>query len=285
MNRWNGATAFITGGTSGIGRALALALAKRGAVVLVAGRNEEAAHRVASECGASAEGCRLDVRDAQAVSDRIVAFARNRGHLDYLFNNAGVAIGGDARELPLAHWERALDVNVRGVLHGICAAYPLMVKQGSGHIINTASIAGLIPAPLLTPYAMTKHAVVGLSTTLRIEAAPLGVRVSALCPGVIDTPILDSQMPADLPQIAHRSDGRSFFARAGITPYPVDAFAEEAIAAIERNQGVIVIPRRAWALWRIASWLPALVEWRAEKMVGTERAYQGLGPASEARHR
>ena len=89
------------------------------------------------------------------------------------------------------HWDRIIDINIRGVIHGVHAVYPGMVARGSGHIINTASVAGLAPAPLLVPYATTKHAVVGLSISLRAEAAAYGVKVSVLCPSAIETPILD----------------------------------------------------------------------------------------------
>ena len=85
------------------------------------------------------------------------------GRIDLLFNNAGISMGGPTHELTLAHWDRIIDVNIRGVVNGILAAYPRMVEQGHGHIVNTASGAGLAPPPFVTPYAMTKHAVVGLS--------------------------------------------------------------------------------------------------------------------------
>jgi len=104
-----------------------------------------------------------------------------------MVNNAGIGVGGEASELTLAHWERVIDVNLRGVIHGVHAAYPVMIAQRSGHIVNTASLAGLMPSPWLTPYAMTKHAVVGLTLSLRAKAAAHGVRVTAVCPGVVDT--------------------------------------------------------------------------------------------------
>ena len=93
-----------------------------------------------------------------------------------MFNNAGVGVAGEVDELSLEHWNRALDVNVRGVIHGVHAAYPLMLAQGFGHIVNTASPAGLMPSPLIAPYGMSKHAVVGLSLSLRIEAQTVASR-------------------------------------------------------------------------------------------------------------
>src|SRR5207248_6593438 len=137
---------------------------------------------------------------------------RNRhGRLDLMVNNAGIGIGGETRELLLAHWDRIIDVNLRGVVHGVHAAYPVMIEQGSGHIVNTASLAGLLPSPGATPYAMTKHAVVGLSLSLRGEAAAYGVRVTAVCPGVVETPILDKGGPDDLPKSPAAGRTREFF--------------------------------------------------------------------------
>lgn len=272
MQSWHGATAVLTGAGSGIGRALALAIARRGTHVVVTDMSGEAANLVAAECGGTACGYPLDVRDADAVRTLIEAVARERGRLDYLFNNAGIAIGGEAQELRLEHWERILEVNVRGVIHGVVAAYPLMVKQGTGHIVNTASLGGLGPLPLATPYAMTKHAVVGLSTSLRGEAAALGVRVSVLCPGAIETPMLDSDNPPDLPRIGWRPDTRRYLTRLAGPPYPAEKFAVDALAAIDRNQGVIVIPARARLAWRLGRWAPRLVEKLVLAAVREERA-------------
>jgi NAD(P)-dependent dehydrogenase (short-subunit alcohol dehydrogenase family) len=193
---WRDKTAFLTGGGSGIGRALALALTKRGAQVVVTDIDEASAIRTAAECGSLARGRALDVRYAAGVQSVIEDVCRAHGRLDFVFNNAGIGMAGEADEIPLVAWERIIDVNLRGVIHGVLAAYPLMLRQGFGHIINTASLAGLAPSPLLTPYSMTKHAVVGLSASLRIEAAARGVRVSVLCPAAIETPILDK---AELP--------------------------------------------------------------------------------------
>lgn len=269
---WKDKVALVTGGGSGIGKELSLAMARRGARVVVTDVNAEAAARVAEQCGGGATSRALDVRDATAVKEAVDEAARFTGWLDFLFNNAGIGVGGDAHELSLAHWERILDINVRGVIHGITAAYPRMVKQGSGHIINTASLAGLGPAPLLTPYAMTKHAVVGLSTSLRIEAAALGVKVSVLCPAAVETPILDSDNPPDLPGLTWRPNIRRFLTKMAGPPYPADRLADEALAAIEANEGVIVIPARARLLWRLGRLMPALVEKGGVDAVAAERA-------------
>ena len=112
------------------------------------------------------------------------------GRIDYLFNNAGIGVGGEVDSYTLDDWNDVFDVNLRGVVHGIQAVYPIMIKQRSGHIVNTASMAGLITTVSQASYAATKHAVVALSKTLRLEAERHGVQVSVLCPGVVRTPII-----------------------------------------------------------------------------------------------
>jgi NAD(P)-dependent dehydrogenase (short-subunit alcohol dehydrogenase family) len=271
---WSGSTVVVTGAGSGIGKALALAMASRGATVFVTDINEQAARDVATACGADARARRLDVRDAEAVRAMIEEAAEVTGNLDFLFNNAGIAIGGEAQDLVLGHWERVLDVNVRGVVHGVAAAYPRMVKQGRGHIVNLASLAGLGAAPLLAPYAMSKHAVVGLSTSLRAEGAALGVRVSVLCPAAIETPILDSDNPSDLPNPAWKPDMRRFLTKIAGPPFPVDQLAKEALNGVEKNEAVIVVPGRARLLWRLGRWFPGLAELGARDAVAAERKHK-----------
>jgi NAD(P)-dependent dehydrogenase (short-subunit alcohol dehydrogenase family) len=132
--------AIVTGGGAGIGEALCHELARRGARVVVADINGDDADRVATAIeggGGRAQARRVDVADEQDVRRLVEETAAAQGRLDYVFNNAGIAIGGDARDLTPAQWRRVLDVDLHGVLHGTLAAYPIMVKQGSGHIINT----------------------------------------------------------------------------------------------------------------------------------------------------
>ena len=125
---WGDATALVTGGGSGIGRALCLALARRGTRVVVTDLNGASAQETASACGERATSQVLDVTDASAVRTAIEAAAAAHGRLDYVFNNAGIGVGGEANEIPLGTWQRCIDVNIKGVVHGIIAAYPLMLK-------------------------------------------------------------------------------------------------------------------------------------------------------------
>lgn len=271
MGQWKDAVVVITGAGSGIGRALAHELVRRGAIVHVTDVDGESAQAVAAEIGERAHPWALDVCDAEAVRARIEAIAAD-GRLDLLVNNAGIGVGGEVQELTLAHWDRVIDINLRGVIHGVMAAYPIMVDRGEGQILNVASLAGLAAAPLLTPYATTKHAVVGLSTSLRAEAKCYGVRVSALCPAAIETPILDSENPVDLPSVSWKPDTRRFLTKLSGRPYPVEKLAGEAVDALESNQAVIVIPGRARFGWRLGRLFPRLVEKVSVNAVAAERA-------------
>jgi NAD(P)-dependent dehydrogenase (short-subunit alcohol dehydrogenase family) len=169
-------------------------------------------------------------------------------------------MGGPTHDMDITHWDRIIDVNIRGVVNGVQAAYPRMIAQGHGHIVNTASGAGLAPAPLTVAYTTTKYAVVGLSTCLRPEAAAHGVRVSVLCPGPVDTPILDSGPPADLPPRAQVMTGRAYLAKLGFSPMSADRFAQPALRGVARNKAIIVVPRRAKTLWYVQRISPALME-------------------------
>ena len=184
------ACAIVTGAASGIGRALAEILAERGVDVVLADRQLELAEEVAGgirKRGGTATAQELDVRDCERF-DRVVAQTVERsGRLDYLFNNAGIGVSAEIKDYEPADWDDVFDVNLRGVAYGIQAAYPRMIRQGFGHIVNTASMAGLISGGFMASYTASKHAVVGLSRTLRIEAKQYGVKVSVVCPGVIRT--------------------------------------------------------------------------------------------------
>ena len=195
---------MVTGGASGIGLALGRALVAAGAHVVLADIAGDDAHRRADELtataatgggGGSATGRRLDVTDGDDVRRAVREVVARHGRLDLLVNNAGISLGGPTHELTAAHWDRIIDVNLRGVVNGVLAGYPQMVEQRHGQIVNTASGAGLVGLPFVAAYSATKHAVVGLSSALRPEAALHGVRVSALCPGAVETPILDRPAP------------------------------------------------------------------------------------------
>jgi NAD(P)-dependent dehydrogenase (short-subunit alcohol dehydrogenase family) len=266
-----GRSAIVTGAGSGIGAALAHTLAAAGAHVVCADIDRAAADdTVASVTGpGTARAVRLDVTSAADVAALVSSVAAEHGSLDLMFNNAGISIGGETQELTLDHWNSIIDVNIRGVVHGVHAAYPLMVEQRRGHIVNTASLGGLMAAGLLTSYVMSKHAVVGLSLALRSEAAAFGVGVTAVCPSAVDTPILDKGAVG-------RFHGRDYFLKGqGVRrPLDPDVLAAQVLEAVVANKPLLVTPRTARIAWRIGRLSPALVSWSSIRFVARQRKLQ-----------
>ncbi len=268
-----GKQAIVTGGGSGIGAALCRALSSAGAEVLCTDIDEAAAARTAAPLGA--RSARLDVTDATAVQAAVDGVVDRAGRLDLMFNNAGIVWGGDTELLTLDQWNAIIDINVRGVVHGVAAAYPQMIRQGHGHIVNTASMAGLAAAGQLTSYVMTKHAVVGLSLALRSEAAAHGVGVLAVCPAAVETPILDKGAVGGFV-------GRDYFLQGqGVkTAYDADRLAADTLRAVERNKAILVKPRRAHASWLFARLAPGLMQRLSMRFVAAQRASQATNAGS-----
>lgn len=256
LRTFDGAVAIVTGGGSGIGRALGEALCQRGAEVILADLQIDLAEEVAAKIragGGRATATALDVRDFGAMDRLVQETCTGRGRLDYFFNNAGIGIGGEVRDYQIEDWYQVFDVNLRGVANGVQAAYPVMLRQGFGHIVNTASMAGLTPSPLTVGYSATKYAVVGLSLSLRIEAAAAGVRVSVLCPGVIRTPILEGGGKYGKMLRPPQADvQRKNWER--LRPMDPGQFARRALRAVAANKAIIVLP--AW--WKMIWWINRL---------------------------
>jgi NAD(P)-dependent dehydrogenase (short-subunit alcohol dehydrogenase family) len=260
LRTYGGAVAVVTGGGSGIGAALGRGLSARGAHVILTDRDEESARAEAEalvEGGGQAEAGALDVREGEAVEELVGRTFETHGRLDYLFNNAGIGIGGPVEDLDLGHWTDSIDVNLMGPIHGVRAAYPRMLDQGFGHIVNTASMAAFMVTAVGSPYGVAKSGVYALSRALRAEGADRGVRVSVLCPGVIRTPILRDggrYGRTTFPMDPATQD--ALWER--LRPMNVDDFAARSLNAVARNRGVIVIPAW-WHLVRVLSGLfPAL---------------------------
>ena len=199
---------------------------------------------------------RLDVRDLASFR----ALTEELGVPDYLFANAGVSLGGPTHELSRDHWDRIIDVNLNGVVNGLLAVYPAMVDRGFGHIVVTASGAGLVAPPFVTSYAATKHAVVGLALGLRPEAALHGVMVSVLCPGAVETPILDRAPADDLPTMATETvTARQYLTLLKQKPVAADRFARIALDGVVRRRAIIAVPASTRSLWYLHRLSPALV--------------------------
>lgn len=192
MQDVSGKVAVVTGGASGIGRAMAEAFRDAGMRVVIADVEQSALDATAQELGVY--GHRVDVTDAAAMEALADDVRQRFGTCHLLCNNAGVGGGGRLEELTLKDWKWVIDVNLWGVVHGLQAFLPMMLANSDGgHVVNTASMAGLSPLPGAAPYSATKYAVVGISETMREELADSSVGVSVLCPGFVRTNIFTSQ--------------------------------------------------------------------------------------------
>jgi len=252
-------TAIVTGAASGIGRALALELCRRDTRVYLVDRNVEACQAVANQVhafGGQAWPIQLDVTDSIAIRDFVDDCVSRDGSLGYMFNNAGIGLAGELRDLDLSDLEEVLRINLFGVVYGTHAAYRAMLRSQPGHIVNTASFAGLSPIPTGSAYSASKYGVVGFSLSVRAEAAALGVKISVLCPGFIHTPILDTMKIIGLSKIPNT---RWFSQRA-------DVAVRTMLRGVVRNKAIIITPAWYVWLWRGLRWFPSGSDWLAQKL-------------------
>lgn len=206
MDSVNNKVAVVTGAGSGIGEGIAREAAARGMAVVVADIDLAAAERVAGELqasGARSIAAQVDVSDLASVEalrqTAIDAFSA----VDLLCNNAGVWVGAHMADADIRDWRYLIDVNLYGAIHGVKAFLPDMLARGEGHIVNTASMGGLLSGPPEGLYCTTKFAIVGLSESLLLEVADKGVGVSVLCPGLVNTALIESSARLRPPPLQH----------------------------------------------------------------------------------
>jgi NAD(P)-dependent dehydrogenase (short-subunit alcohol dehydrogenase family) len=245
IRTYQGSVSIITGGASGIGRGIGVELAKRGAGEIViadlqTSLAEEAAEGI-RKAGSRATVVTLDVRDKGAVERMVADVQKTAGRIDYVFNNAGTGVMGETHLLEERDWDLTLDINIGGVVNVIRAVYPRLLAQGFGHLVNTASMAGLIGVPFMSVYSATKHAVVGLSKSMRIEAAPHGVRVTALCPGAVRTPLLTGGTLGRSVYEMTEARKQAWWER--FSPGDLGVFAKQTMDLLAKNEGIIVLPK------------------------------------------
>jgi NAD(P)-dependent dehydrogenase (short-subunit alcohol dehydrogenase family) len=274
----DGKTALITGAGSGIGRATALALARRGASLVVCDLNEAGLAETAETArrlGRDVLARRVDV----ASADEMRAFAdvvhAQVEAVDILMNNAGVGLGAGTLHTSLEDWRWIIGVNLWGVVHGCHFFVPAMVRGGrGGHVVNVASAAGYVATEALAAYSTTKFAVVGLSEALRDELVPHGIGVTAVCPGLINTPITQTA-PLRGPEAT--PEARAYMVEVyRRRNYPPERVAANVLKAIQRNRAVAPISPEAWGMYVLKRLAPGLVARINRAMSArTRRAIEG----------
>ncbi|GAB3629310.1 short-chain dehydrogenase [Pandoraea terrae] len=227
-------TAVITGAAGGLGRALAAHLAAQGYALALADVNAERLNQVCRELEtpeARVFAIPTDVSSADAVEALCVRSFEALGHVDLLINNAGVLVSGNSWEIAPEVWQRTLNINLWSVVHAHRAFVPRLLAQGSGHIVNVASMAGIAVGPYLAPYTVSKQGVVSLTETLALEiaAAGLPLKVSVVCPGPVATGIASGLTEASAAGVAQMNG----FLRAGIEGgTPAEAVAERILTGV-----------------------------------------------------
>jgi len=232
---FEGKNCIVTGASTGIGYGLSKRLLERGAGVWLCSRTAANVEKVREEFkdyGSRAHFDVIDVRDPARVNAYIGGIAKN-GPIDYLFSNAGVGFKGRFTDTTLKMWEDVMSANLYGVVHGAYAVIPIMLKQGFGHIVNVASVCGIVPLPYQTIYVASKYAVVGFSESLRYEMEEKNIRVSVVCPGAVDTMIFRRAIDYSIYNLEYLKAPPE-----AISP---EQAADEILAGTEANMGILPI--------------------------------------------
>ena len=259
-----GRTVLVTGAGSGIGRATALEAARRGADLAVCDVDEPGlaqTEQTARAAGREVTARRVDVADREQMRE----FAEAVGAVDILVNNAGVGLAAEFLDTPLEEWDWIVSINLMGVVHGCHFFVPKMIERGAGgHVVNISSMAGYLPSPGLSAYSATKFAVLGLSEALREELRPHGIGVTAICPGLINTPIVTSTRAyGAAADPAWRERAVTAFERRNYGPEKV---AVNILKAVQRERTVAPVSPEAHAGYALKRTSPRLAGWLNRKI-------------------
>lgn len=261
MDIYKGKVAVITGAASGIGKCLGEKLAAYGAHVVLSDINQAGLEKVLKEIAAQGgivSGEVLDVADYEAFKAHLNGVVASMGRIDYIFNNAGIAIAAEFQDMTLEDWNKVIDINLHGVFHGSILAYKQMVKQGFGHIVNLSSIEGIIPFPTTGSYVATKYAVLGMTQGMWVEGRSLGVKTSAVCPGYIRTNIFDAAKMVNIDR-ASITDQYKLMEKMGVSP---EQCVDVILKGVAKDKSIIPVTTMAHVIWRMARLFPmGVLKW------------------------
>jgi NAD(P)-dependent dehydrogenase (short-subunit alcohol dehydrogenase family) len=262
-----GRTVLVTGAGSGIGRSTALLAARRGADLVICDLNEAGLAETEAEAralGREVLARRVDVADRDQMTEFSAAVGESVGAVDLLVNNAGVGLGAKFLDTELEDWDWIVSINLMGVVHGCNLLVPPMVERGSGgHVVNVSSVAGYLASPPLAAYSATKFAVLGLSEALREELHPHGIGVTAICPGLINTPITTSSRTRGASADPARMERmRALYERRNYGP---DRVARNILKAVDRGRTVAPVSPEAWFSYGLKRISPRLAGWVVRK--------------------
>jgi NAD(P)-dependent dehydrogenase (short-subunit alcohol dehydrogenase family) len=264
----HGRTVLVTGAGSGIGRATALLSAQRGADLALCDLDEPGLAEVETSARALGRAVltrHVDVADRDQMRDFAEVVHGQAGPVDLLVNNAGVGLAARFLDTELEDWDWVVSINLMGVVHGCRFFVPKMVERGTGgHVVNLSSMAGFHASPALVAYSATKFAVLGLSEALREELQPHDIGVTAICPGIINTPITRSARArgtADDPKVRERLV--ALYERRNYGP---DRVARNILKAVARNRAVAPVAAEAWLAYAMKRVSPRLAGWTARRM-------------------
>jgi NAD(P)-dependent dehydrogenase (short-subunit alcohol dehydrogenase family) len=253
---------IVTGGGSGIGRSLALALAKKGAKVIITDIFQDRVDEVVSELkelGVPAGGYVVDHSKLDSVEKFKKEFLNDWDHVDIMCLNAGVGGGGRIEELTMADWQWLLSINLWGAIYMTQLFVPTMIERQSGSVLITASGLGLFGAPAMAPYTTSKFAMVGLAESLRMELGAHNIKVSSLCPGIIDTKIVsDGKIYVnDEEGVSAKGKVSEFYKSWGTSP---DVVAKDGLKALAKDIGIMPTPYHTWPMYLLRRFSPGLYQ-------------------------
>ena len=251
--------ALVTGAGSGLGRALSIKLAEYHSKVICTDINLEAAKETAriikkNQFEATIDVCQMDVSDTEQIKNTLSTIICKHKQIDFLFNNAGTMIVGEIRDMEIEHYNRVLQVNLHGMINCALPVFKTMCERKNGHIINIASIAGLLPVMALnSPYLVSKHAAVAFSQALKMEGKQLGVKVTTVCPGFVATNIVEG-----VEYLNCKTDVKKKGAETISKGIPPNTAAILILKSVVNNKNRLIFPKGFKLYYKLVKLFPAI---------------------------